>query len=124
MGRSEGEALSGTGGDALSGKGGDATRIDFVRSGGLAGLSLTASVDVSGLPPDAAAAVQDALNHVDIAGLSRQAARAPSGPDRFQYDLTVTTGGQSHTVSLQESDLPADLRPLIDALLPLARPRP
>ena len=101
------------------------TRIDFVRSGGLAGLSLVASVDASTLEPEAAAAVHDALDRVDLGALSRQARRAPSGPDRFQYDLTVTTDdGGSQTVTLEEAEVPAELRPLIDALVPLARPRP
>ena len=101
------------------------TRIDFVRSGGLAGLSLAASVDASTLDPEAAAAVRDALDRVDLGALSQQGRRAPSAPDRFQYDITVTTDdGRSQTVTLEESDVPGELRPLIDALMPLARPRP
>ncbi len=113
MGSSEGDLLNDAG-----------TRIDLVRSGGLGGLSLGASVDVAGLPPDAAAAVRDALSRVDLAALSDRPPGPPSGADRFQYDLTVTTGDRSQSVSLQESEVPAELRPLIKALLPLARPRP
>ena len=101
------------------------TRIDFVRSGGLGGFSMAASVDASSLAPDAAAAVHDALDQLDMTALARQASPSPSGPDRFQYDLTVTTDdGQSRNLTLQEHEVPAELRPLIDALIPLARPRP
>ncbi len=100
------------------------THIDLVRSGGMAGLSLGTSVDVSSLPPDAATAVSGALSQVDVGALARRPPAVPSGPDRFQYDLTVTKAGESQSVSLQESEVPADLRPLINALMPLAQPRP
>jgi len=99
------------------------THIDLVRSGGLAGLSLGTSIDVSSLAPDAAAAVTDALAGVDLGALARRPAPEVSGPDRFQYDLTVSSGGESHSVSLHEPDVPAGLRPLIKALMPLAQPR-
>jgi len=98
--------------------------IDLVRSGGMAGLSLGTSVDVSSLPPDAAATVADALSHVDLDALAQRPAVEPSGPDRFQYDLTVRSGGESRSVSLHEPDVPAELRPLISALMPLAQPCP
>ena len=52
------------------------------------------------------------------------AATPPSVPDRFQYDLTVTGDGQTRSVTLHEPDVPAELRPLIKALMPLAQPRP
>ncbi len=100
------------------------THIDLVRSGGMAGLSLGTSVDVSSLPADAAAAVSGALSRVDVGALARRSATEPTMADRFQYDLTVTTGDQSHSVSLQEAEVPAELRPLISALMPLAQPRP
>ncbi len=99
------------------------THIDLVRSGGMAGLSLGTSVDVSSLAPDAAAAVSDALERVDLDALAARPAAAPSGPDRFQYDLTVQRGDESHSVSLHEPDVPGELRPLISALMPLAQPR-
>jgi len=99
------------------------THVDLVRSGGMAGLSMGTSVDVSSLAPEAAAAVSQALSQVDLDVLARRPAAAPSGPDRFQYDLTVETGGESHSVTLQEPDVPAELRPLIGALMPLAQPR-
>jgi len=101
----------------------DDTHIDLVRSGGMAGLSMGASVDVSSLAPETAAAVRGALSQVDMGDLASRPPVAPSGPDRFQYDLAVTGGGQAHSVSLQEPDVPVELRPLIKALMRLAQPR-
>src|SRR5436190_16314996 len=98
------------------------THLDLVRSGGLAGLSLGTSVHLSSLPPDAATAVSGALDQVDVGALARRPPAEPSGPDRYQYDLTVTRGGTTHSVSLQEGDVPSELRPLIKALMPLAQP--
>lgn len=100
------------------------THIDLVRSGGMAGLSLGTSVDVSSLPPEAAAAVSGALSRVDVGALARRPATEPTMADRFQYDLTVTSGDQSQSVTLHEADVPPDLKPLITALMPLAQPRP
>jgi hypothetical protein len=101
----------------------EATHVELVRSGGLAGLSLTAAVAVDDLPQDTADTVRGALDKVDLAGLAERPVPAPSGADRFQYDLTVTRGGQRHSVTLPESHVPPELKPVLDALMPLAQPR-
>ncbi|MFN2608479.1 MAG: protealysin inhibitor emfourin [Acidimicrobiales bacterium] len=98
------------------------THIDFARSGGLAGLTMGASVDTDSLPPDVAATVNGALGKVDLGALAGRGGQ-PSGADRFQYDLRVSGDAGSHSITLQESEVPGELRPLIDALMPLASPR-
>lgn len=103
----------------------DDTRIELVRSGGLAGLSMGTAVRVGDLPPEKAAAVDSALRDVDLDALSlTRATREPAGADRFQYDIEVTEGDRRHRFSLGEADVPSELKPLLDALLPLAQPRP
>lgn len=103
----------------------DDTRIELVRSGGLAGLSMGTAVRVGDLPPETAAAVDSALSQVDLDALAApRASREVSGADRFQYDLDVTDGDRHHRISLAETEVPPQLRPLLDALLPLAQPRP
>jgi hypothetical protein len=99
------------------------TRIELVRSGGLAGISMGADVRVGDLPSEQAAAVDAALAEVDLDALAARRA-APTGPDRYQYDVVVTDGGRRRSVRLGESEVPAELRPLLDALVPMARPRP
>jgi len=99
------------------------TQIELTRSGGLGGLTMAASVDVDGLPPDEAAAVTDALARVDLGALAAQGSGSPSGPDRFQYDLTVSDDGGSRSVTLQESGIPPELRPVIDTLMARAQLR-
>lgn len=98
-------------------------RIDFARSGGLAGLTMAVSVDTAGLPPDAAGAVDAALGGADLAELAARPRRAARGTDRYQYDLTIERDGERHSLSFLETEVPPELRPVIDALVPLASPR-
>jgi hypothetical protein len=97
--------------------------VELVRSGGYAGLNLVASVDTQHLPPDAASAVHDALDRVDLGSLSSPAL-PPGMPDRYQYDLTVTAGDRRHSLTFHEPGVPPELQPLVDALMPLASPTP
>jgi len=97
------------------------THIDFVRSGGLGGLRLSASVDVDALPPDMAAQVGDALGRVDLGALADRPTDAASGADRFQYDITVNDASGAHTCTVHEPDVPPGVWHLIEALLPLAK---
>ena len=100
----------------------DPIHLLLVQSGGLAGLTLVAELDVDDLPPDTAAAVRRALDGVDLPALAGRPAPSPQGADRFCYELTVDARGERHHLQLQEPDVPAELRPLLDALLPRARP--
>ena len=91
--------------------------IALQRSGGLAGISLSASLDTEQLPPEEATRLHTALGRVDLAELASQADTGPGMADGFQYDLTFEQGGQSHQVSLAEPAVPEELRPVIDALM-------
>ncbi len=96
--------------------------VDLTRSGGLAGLTMAVSVDTARLPPDTAGVVDAALGQADLAGLAARPRRAAPGADRYQYDLTIERDGECHSLSFPETDVPAELRPVIDALVPLAEP--
>jgi hypothetical protein len=81
------------------------------RSGGFAGLRLEGDVDTSALAPDERGRLEQLVAHL-------RSSRGPSGPDLFQYDLTITTDdGVSRDVTLHESDVPDQLRPLLAAAL-------
>ncbi len=101
----------------------DPIHLQLVQSGGLAGLTLVTEVDVDDLPADAAVLVRRALDTVDLPALAAQPPPAPAGPDRFSYELTVDCAGERRCVRLQEPEVPPELRPLLSALLALARPR-
>jgi hypothetical protein len=96
-----------------------AGRVEFIRSGGVTGMSLTTSLDLDELAPDEADALEALLAQ------RPEGTPAPSGrgADRFQYDLTVTVDGAPRQVTIGEGDLPSELRPLIDRLVTQARHR-
>ncbi len=94
------------------------TTAEVVRTGGIAGVKLVGALDTAELPPREAGQMEAALDELD-----RQAPAArPAWPDSFQYELTVTRGGRRRTVVLDESRLPAALRPLVDMLVNRGRP--
>jgi hypothetical protein len=103
------------------------TRIELVRSGGLAGMSLRSAVDTSSPDDPDAAWFAQALEGLDPGALDGLAASPPpgaGGPDRFRYDLAVDRDGRRHEVSFAETELPEALRPVVDRLVERARTRP
>jgi hypothetical protein len=81
-------------------------QVTVVRRGGLAGVALRGDADTSQLPAGAEAALKKlaASGSADVAA---------SHPDGFLYELTFD--GQS--VTLDESQISDELRPIIDAAM-------
>lgn len=96
-------------------------RIEFRRSGGMAGLTLVAVVDTATLAPGAAA---DLVAAVERADLDRWAALPThsDGADRFQYHLSLQRGHDRSSFTIGESAVTPDLAPLLQALVAVARP--
>jgi hypothetical protein len=96
-------------------------KVQFVRTGGVAGIRLTATLDTETLPADEA----DRLRRlVAAARLFDQPASRPSPApetDRFQYRVTVEEGDRTKRVELDESSIPDTFRPLLDYLIDSAR---
>jgi hypothetical protein len=85
--------------------------IELVRSGGVAGVTRRWSLDSEDLGAEETAEVERLL-----AALDDVPEAAAPGADRFQYELRVTRGGRTRTVTLHEGAIPAELQPLIDRL--------
>ena len=97
------------------------TRVKLTRSGGLAGISMVASVDLDELPPDTAEQVRAALDEVDFKTRVRSATSRAGMADGFQYDLVVTDG-KTRKLTARDPFVGPALRALLDLLLPLAEP--
>ena len=97
-------------------------RIELVRSGGFAGLSLRCTVDTGADPAvDADAAwYAEQLAALDLDSLAARPAGAPQ-PDRYRYALSVHDDDGSHDLEFGETELPTALNPLVDALVARAR---
>ncbi len=107
--------------------------VRLTRSGGFAGLSMVADVDLDTLPGPAAAEVRAALAGVNFdrpaplgrsARPSRSARSAPTpGPvDAYQYDLVVQDGARSsQSLTVHEPVSDPGLQTLFGVLLPMAQ---
>lgn len=91
-------------------------RIEFERSGGVAGLRLSATIESDSLPNQEA---DDLCKLVEDAGffdLPADITSPKAQPDQFVYAVTVETEARRHTVRVDDSTAPARLQPLLDWL--------
>lgn len=84
----------------------------MIRRGGLAGVRVSAEFDTDTLDDDAAGRVEEAIERLLANGPPQ--AQAPPHPDAFTYEITLPDRQQS--VSVGESALPSDLRPMLREL--------
>lgn len=98
-------------------------KIDFKRSGGFAGVSLTTCVDVDDLPEGEGQNVREMVERLDLDRMSQHPGAGPGAPDRFVYELRIEQGERTVDVCLGETDLPEDLRPLVRDLEKRAKKR-
>jgi hypothetical protein len=94
-------------------------RIDYRRSGGLAGIDMAVSVDSHELPPEDSAIIVDLLANGPPVEDPPAAA-----PDEFSYELTLTDGTRTRTCRWHEPEIPSTVRPLLAALTERAVPAP
>ena len=94
--------------------------IEYVRSGGFAGIRLAGSFDTEKFPPEQAATLGKLIEEAGFFRLSEQIKPASAIPDQFEYRITISSTRQTHSVVVDESVVPASLRPLLDYLTTLA----
>jgi hypothetical protein len=95
--------------------------VELEQSGGFAGIRRRTTVNTAELSADEAARLSELVDQLDLEQLVRRQGGPAQHPDQFQYDLTVTRGGRQYRLRLNESDVPAEVRPLLDLLLRRAR---
>jgi hypothetical protein len=98
-------------------------RIEFCRTGGVAGIRLTATLDTKKLPPQEAARLRRLISAACFFDQPPSLKSATSGADRFQYLVTVKEGDRKKKVEIDESCVPRPFQPLIDYLLDSCRAR-
>jgi hypothetical protein len=86
-------------------------RLRVRRLGGIAGVTLRSHLDTTELPGEETArverAVRDRAGHVPAA--------APR-PDAFRYEITPLDEQGLKPIVLDEHEVPAELRPLVDSV--------
>jgi hypothetical protein len=89
-------------------------RVQVTRRGGLAGIPLHGELETAELPPEQARAAEEALRQLP----ADRAPSPPTHPDAFQYDIAFSDAGVgARTVTLDETELTDDLRPIIDTAM-------
>lgn len=89
-------------------------KIKFRQTGGFAGLTKALEIDTAALPPNAAEAVK---LMVENSSFFEVAPPSPRGmPDREQYSISIEAEGRSRHLNLGASNLPAQLKELVDYL--------
>ncbi len=96
-------------------------KITFERSGGFAGIVLTATVDAETLRTNESIHLHQLMQAANFFNLPTTIAPTNSQPDRFQYKVTAEDGNRNHTVQVNESVVPDQLRPLLIWLTEVAR---
>jgi hypothetical protein len=100
---------------------GNTLRLSVERTGGFAGVTITATVDAAGLSPDEARKLRQMVDEADFFNLPRKITSRSPQPDRFQYELKVEENGRQHTVTVSEEVMPPKLKPLVKWLMEAAR---
>jgi hypothetical protein len=95
--------------------------IHFERTGGFAGMRMTATVDTESLSPEEAHDLHEMVDAAGFFDLPAEITTPTPGTDRFHYKLTVEAEGRQHTVDVAEAAVPEALWPLLQQLVALAR---
>jgi len=96
-------------------------RIEFVRSGGFAGIRLARTLDTDSLPPDQADKLEHLVQEAGFFELPDIPQPNRVVPDSIMYQITVTAATQTRVFAVTENTMPAQLRPLLDYLTSLAK---
>jgi len=96
-------------------------RIHFERTGGFAGMRMTATVNTESLSSEEARDLQEMVEAAGFFDLPAVITTPTPGADRFYYKLTVEAEGRQHTVEMGEAAVPEALRPLLQRLTAVAR---
>ncbi len=97
--------------------------IHIERSGGFAGMRITASLNTDSLSPEEAHPIQDMIAAARFFDLPDRIPTGANVADQFYYRLTVQDETRQHTVQVSEASIPSELGPLLEHLMMLARTR-
>ncbi len=95
--------------------------IQFVRSGGFAGLRLARDFDTSALPAEQAQMLEHLVDAAGFFDLPDAVAATKPVPDSFEYRITVTSSEATRAIVVTDTTMPDKLRPLADYLSRLAK---
>lgn len=96
-------------------------KIKFERTGGFAGIRLTAEIEVNDLPEDQKNEILELLDETEFEELPAKLAGRMPVPDEFVYSISVESEKRKYSIVSGESALPDDMQPLIQILESIAK---
>ena len=98
-------------------------KVEFVRTGGVGGVRLTATLDTDVLPSEEADRLRQLIAVASFFDQPTSGQSPIQGADRFQYRVTIEDGDRIKKVEMDEPSVPEAFRPLLDYLIDSARTR-
>ena len=98
-------------------------QIKYERTGGFAGMRLSADIEPDQLPDEQIQRLLDLLDDMDFDELPEQLMGESSMSDQFTYQITVKTNKWEHTVVTGDASAPDKLQELLKLLDRIARRR-
>ncbi len=83
---------------------------------------MVASLDTRELGAEEAERISGALDQVDLAHVGEGSPGAAGAADTLHYQLEVLRGDHAHSVGFSERQMPAELAPVVRALMRRAEP--
>ena len=96
-------------------------KIFFKRTGGLAAISLSVTLDTDALPAEDSRRLNNLMNTVSFFDQPDSLQSAIPGADRFHYEIKAEVEGRVKTIQIDESAVSDFFRPLVDHLIEMAR---
>lgn len=96
------------------------TKINFKRTGGIAGREVNTDIDLNELPAEESQALMRLITETNFFKIPQNLIGHVT-PDEFEYTVTVEAGNTHHTIQTSDTNAPESLRPLLEELSRLAR---
>ena len=91
------------------------TMINFKRTGGTRDRETAMNFDLGSMPGSVAQRLHGLLTESKFFDVP-VVESLTTGPDEYEYVITVVAGNSIHTVHVSDSSMPDSLRPLVDEL--------
>lgn len=101
----------------------DVQQIKYERTGGFAGMRLSADIEPDQLPDEQIQRLLDLLDDMDFDELPEQIMGESSMSDQFTYQITVKTNKWEHTIVTGDASAPDKLQELLRLLDRIAKRR-
>ena len=98
-------------------------QIIYERTGGFAGMRLSADIEPNQMPDEQIRPLLDLLDEMDFDELPEQLISESSMSDQFTYQITVKTNKWEHTVVTGDASAPDKLQELFRLLDRIAKRR-